>query len=84
MPIFFWSFILIAVIIGSFVVVALIRRQYFRQEIFPKEGFTIAELRELRDSGQMSNEEFEKARAALIGQQTDKRDIPGRSDKRPR
>jgi hypothetical protein len=81
MDIFIWSFILIGAIIVAFVVVMLVRRQYFQAENFPKEGFTIADLRALRQSGQMSAEEYEKARAALIGKLDEKPVDSSASDK---
>lgn len=78
---FIWSFVLFGVIIIAFAMVALVRRRYFSSESFPKQGFTISELRQLRDAGQMSTEEFERARAALIGATAPKStEIPRRSD----
>ncbi|HWB53290.1 MAG TPA: hypothetical protein VG722_03830 [Tepidisphaeraceae bacterium] len=52
-----------------FLAVAFIRRQFFRVESYPKQGFTIAELRKLRDSGQISATEYDKAKMLLLNEQ---------------
>ncbi|HEY1686888.1 MAG TPA: hypothetical protein VGG19_19155 [Tepidisphaeraceae bacterium] len=65
---FTWTLILIGVILLASVAVALFRRYYFQSDDFPREGFSLEELQQLRASGQMSAEEFAKARAAIAGQ----------------
>ena len=64
-----WSLILVGFIAGAFVLAAMVRRKYFKPEDYPRIGFTMAELRQLHESGKMSREEFEKAKAAMIGEQ---------------
>lgn len=64
--IFVWSLILAGCILLFFVMAAVARRRYFKVEEFPKQGFTMADLRQLHKSGQMSAEEFEKAKAAML------------------
>jgi hypothetical protein len=76
-----WSFILFALILAGFAGLALIRRRYFGNENFPREGFTMDDLRQMVQSGQMSKEEYEKARGAMMGQYTKKAADSGSSDK---
>lgn len=74
-----WCLVLVGTLVAAFLAVAFIRRQYFRDDDFPRQGFTIADLRRLRDSGQMSAEEFERAKTALLGRPTDENPPPPNS-----
>ena len=64
--IFFWALLLLVLVIGLFVVVAILRKKMSPNEDFHGVGFTLADLRQLRKRGQMSDEEFEKAKSALL------------------
>jgi hypothetical protein len=48
----------------------LLKRYMGRPGSGAGEGFTLQELRELRASGALSEEEFERAKAAVIGRVT--------------
>ena len=62
-----WSAILIgAVLIGVFIVSRVRRMIDPREENQAPDGFTLHGLRQLRSSGQITEEEFQRAREALI------------------
>lgn len=62
-----WCLVIIGCVVGAFVVATLVRRRYMaRHDDVPAAGFTLSDLRQLHQSGQMSTEEFEKARSAMI------------------
>ena len=63
--IFFWSVVLIALVVGGFLLVSWVRRQLKEPEQAPSGGFTLADLREMRRTGQISEEEFEKAKTQM-------------------
>jgi hypothetical protein len=55
-------------VVGIGVLVVTWFRRYLKSDIGPSGiGFTLGELRQLRDSGKMSIEEYERARTALVG-----------------
>lgn len=63
----FWLAILLAVVILGGAAILLIRNKFLsKDEDEQPAGFTLSDLRELRDSGEMSNEEYEAARAKMI------------------
>lgn len=57
--------LLVLAIVGGLVIMAL-RRWVRSPDAAPKEGFTLHELRQLHAAGQLSDEEFQRAKAALI------------------
>ena len=57
--------LLVFVILG-FVLVAWVRRRMSPNEDVHGEGFTLGDLRRLHKAGQLSDEEFEKAKAGMI------------------
>ena len=57
---------LLALVVAGFVLVAWVRRRMSPHEDFHGEGFTLGDLRLLHKSGQLSDEEFEKAKAGMI------------------
>jgi hypothetical protein len=64
-----WSLVLIAVIVGAFVAVMLVKKwvnQPVESGLGAQAGFTLSDLRRLHKSGEISNEEFEKARARIL------------------
>lgn len=64
-----WLIVIVGVGVAAAVVGFFIWRAYNRQEdtpLTPATAFTLADLRRLRREGQLSDEEFERARAAII------------------
>ena len=64
-----WSAVLIVMIVGAFMAVMWLRR-WIQEEDVPtaKIGFSLTDLRELHRRGEMSDEEFERARAKMTAQ----------------
>lgn len=60
------GWILVFVIAG--VVVIYMVRRWLRAESAPPVGFTLADLREMRDGGEITDSEFEAAKSAMIAQ----------------
>ena len=68
-PVTIWSGILIGILLVLFLVVSAIRRSMRSDEASGgSAGFTLGDLRSLHRQGKMTDEEFEKAKALLIGQ----------------
>lgn len=72
LPIWGWSFLLIALVIGLFVVVWWTRRRAAGADgagggASPAQPFSLSDLRTMRESGQITDEQYEKLRAAAIG-----------------
>jgi len=65
-PIYAWSLLLIALLIGGFVVVLLVRRRATGGDAEAPQTFSLSELRQMRDSGQITAEQYEKLREAVI------------------
>lgn len=53
-----------AIVFGAILV--MLRRRVLRSGQEPQEPFTLEQLRLLRDAGQMSQEEYERARELLV------------------
>ncbi len=66
-----WGGVVIVAVVALGAVVTLARRIYVRSQTEePKsEGFTIEALEELRDSGEVSTEEFSRLRSGLLGRE---------------
>ena len=65
-----WLLVLIAFVVVGGIVLFLIRRQINAGSSGAVEPFTLEGLRRLRAEGQITDDEFEKARAALISRMT--------------
>ena len=66
--VFFWSFILILLIIAGAAAVMRLRR-WLKEDDAPTSsgiGFTLSDLRQLHKQGKMTDEEFERARAKMV------------------
>lgn len=61
------SIILIVIVLVLFGGVFFYRKWLNAEETTSNEGFTLSDLRRLHKEGKMSTEEFEKAKAVLIG-----------------
>lgn len=66
-PIFVWSLILIGVVIILFVAAVWVKRWASRNEdLGPVTGFSLSELRLLHQSGQLSQEEYDRAKDKIV------------------
>lgn len=58
----FWCIVLIGLLVAGFFVVSMIRKSMRHDDdLGPPGGFTLSDLRKLRDSGEISKEQYEKA-----------------------
>lgn len=78
----FWVALLIGAIILGALAVSMIRKHMFEAdtEADGATPFTLHDLRRLRESGQLSEEEFEKARAIILGNAASRKPPPSTSD----
>lgn len=61
-----WSLLLIGLIVVGWVTVLQVKRRLQRPDVTAGAGFTLSDLRQLHKSGQMSDEEFERAKAKVV------------------
>ena len=68
LPVFGWSLVLICLLVGGFFAISRLR-QWMREDDTPVSGigFTLSDLRQIHKQGQMTDEEFERAKAKIIG-----------------
>jgi ABC-type iron transport system FetAB permease component len=66
--VFFWLLVLIGLVIVAAVLVLYLRKWYSSPDVTPSAGFTLGDIRQLHREGQMTDEEFEKAKALILGQ----------------
>jgi hypothetical protein len=68
LPVFGWSLVLICLLVGGFFAISKLR-QWMREDDAPASpiGFTLSDLRQLHKQGQMTDEEFERAKAKIVG-----------------
>ena len=64
--IFIWSLALLGVLAVGLVVVSKVKRRLQEPDQPVSMGFTLSDLRQLHKSGQMSDEEFERAKAKVV------------------
>ena len=64
--IFVWALVIVALVLAGFVAVTWIRRWASSADDAPAGGFTLGELRRLHQAGQMTDEEYEKAKAMIV------------------
>lgn len=63
-----WTAVVVAAMVAMAVFVTWLRRQLFHSEdVTDNQPFMLDDLRQLRDSGQISEEEYERARDRLLG-----------------
>lgn len=75
-----WLIALVALVCVGAVVIYVVRRMLGRPG-GPPEGFTLQDLRRLHRSGALSDEEFERAKATVIGRAT--QPVPGEREPQP-
>ena len=63
-----WSCVMIVVIVVGFAIVLRVRKGLSEEEppSGPSTGFTLSDLRKLHRDGQMSDEEFERAKTKIV------------------
>lgn len=84
------SLLLIGLIIAGWVTVWQVKRRFQRPDEPEPSGFTLSDLRQLHKGGQMTDEEFEKAKGKVVdaarraAQRDAERGSPARADARER
>lgn len=63
----FWAIALIVVVIIFGVVLMILRRMLTADDEGPGEGLMLDDLRQLRDTGEITHEEFQRAVDAIAG-----------------
>lgn len=63
-----WGFLLPAIILLAVLIVAIKRRMNRPDETVTASAFSLGQLRAMHRDGQLSDEEFERAKAAVIAQ----------------
>jgi hypothetical protein len=72
-----WLALLAGLCILGFIVMIWIRRSIHDEASSAAPGFTLQDLRDLRAAGELSEEEFERARAGMIARLTEPREESG-------
>lgn len=62
-----WLALLLVFVVVGFMVVIYLRRSLHSEVTGRGQGFTLQDLRDLHRSGKLSDDEFEAAKAAMIG-----------------
>lgn len=62
-----WSVVLVAALVGLFLVINLYRKWMGQDDTPTGPGFSLSDLRRYHKEGKMTDEEFQKAKAILIG-----------------
>ena len=61
-----WSLALIGLLLVGFIAASLAKRRLSQGDATPAGGFNLSELRALHKKGQMSDEEFKRAKEAVV------------------
>ncbi len=76
-----WAIVLIVLLLIAFFGLTWINRRLKAPEHMPEDvGFTLEALRKMRDRGELSEEEFLKARSHMIRQVDPHEDASGKTD----
>ena len=62
-----WMLILVGIVIVGWLLLVLIRRSARDDDSGLDDGFTLGQLRKMRERGELSDEEFEQARSVILG-----------------
>lgn len=62
-----WLLVLVGLIIAGGVLIMILRRRLHEADSSPSQGFTLHDLRQLHASGELTDEEYERAKAQMIG-----------------
>jgi len=72
-----WVGVLVALLVVGALIVMALRRSLMRDQAAPSgDPFSLDELRKLKASGALSDDEFDRARAALLGRHAETRSSP--------
>lgn len=66
-------------VVAAIIVILRLRRSIFQES--ESRGFTLQDIRELKAKGQISDEEYERARTVIIGSTTSSESASGKNDK---
>lgn len=72
-----WLILLLGLVVVGGVIIYAIRR-YLRHDASSTEDFTLADLRRMHAAGELTDEQFERAKAMMIGRLT----LPSKSSSR--
>ena len=61
-----WSGVLIVLLVVAFAGVAVLKKRLTKPDETMSAGFTLSDLRALHRNGKMSDEEFERAKEAVV------------------
>ena len=61
------SLALVGLLVAGLVIVSHLKRRLGQDDAPVSAGFTLSDLRQMHKSGQMTDEEFEKAKAMVVG-----------------
>ena len=70
MSILLWSAVLLAVVVVGFLIVVAVRKHYHQSDTSGSlggPGFTLQDLRQMRREGSITEQQYEKLRAQIIG-----------------
>jgi hypothetical protein len=62
-----WALVLVALLVVGWIVVAYVRKWMLAPDETGGSGFTLSDLRRMHKGGRMTDEEFEKAKALIVG-----------------
>ena len=62
-----WAMVLVALLVVGWLVVSYVRKWMFEPDETGGSGFNLSDLRRMHKEGRMTDEEFEKAKALIVG-----------------
>ena len=68
--IIFWGIVIVLIIVVGLLVVLYVKRMLLSDDAPGHPAFTLSDLRQMHKSGKMTAEEFERAKAKIIGTTT--------------
>lgn len=66
----FWGIIIILIIVVGLLIVFFVKKMLLSDDSPAHPAFTLSDLRQMHKSGKMTAEEFERAKAKIIGTTT--------------
>ena len=70
MSVIIWSLVLVVFLVIGFILVAAVKKRLRDDEVSTPgagAGFTLSDLRQMHRAGQITNEEFDRAKEKIIG-----------------
>ena len=62
-----WMLTLVGIVIAGWLLLVMIRRSARDTDSALDDGFTLGQLRKMRERGELNDEEFEQARSVILG-----------------